>query len=65
VFRGLRGNITVLCTPCYVLLLPIFWFPQNQKKWKWKNTKKYIKKIFERNPKLIGVRKGCWNAEKW
>jgi hypothetical protein len=47
-----------------VLLLLIFGFPQNQKKWKWENTKKYIKKIFERNPKIITVRKGCWNAEK-
>jgi hypothetical protein len=26
--------------------------------------KKIYKKIFERNPKIIGVRKGCWNAEK-
>jgi hypothetical protein len=30
-----------------------------------KIQKKYIyQKIFERNPKIIGVRKGCWNAEK-
>jgi hypothetical protein len=42
-----------------------FWIPtKKKKKWKWENTKKYIKKIFERNPKIIGVRKGCWNAEK-
>jgi hypothetical protein len=29
-----------------------------------KIQKTYIKKIFGRNPKIIGARKGCWNAEK-
>jgi hypothetical protein len=32
---------------------------------KWENTKKYIyKKYLEEIQKIIGARKGCWNAEK-
>ena len=38
------------------LLLPIFGFPQN----KMRKYKKYSEEI----QKIIGARKGCWNAEK-
>jgi len=44
----------------WLVLLPIFGFPQNKIKMK---MRKY-KKIFEKNQKIIEVRKGCWNAEK-
>jgi hypothetical protein len=29
-----------------------------------KIQKNIYQKIFGRNPKIIGARKGCWNAEK-
>jgi hypothetical protein len=34
-----------------------FWVPTKQKKRE--NTKNIYQKIFEGNPKIIGVRKGC------
>jgi hypothetical protein len=34
---------------------------KNERKYK---NNIYIKKIFGRNFKIIGARKGCWNAEK-
>jgi hypothetical protein len=37
-----------------------FWVPWNQKN----ENKKMQKNIFKRNAKIIGMRKGCWNAEK-
>jgi hypothetical protein len=44
------------------LLLPIFGFPQKKIENE-KIQKNISKQIFKRNPKIIGVRKGCWNAE--
>jgi hypothetical protein len=40
-------------------LLPIFGFPQKKRKIQ-KISKKYSKEF----QKIIGARKGCWNAEK-
>jgi hypothetical protein len=42
-------------------LLLIFRFPYKNKK----IQKQYIKKYSEKIQKIIGARKGCWNAEKW
>jgi hypothetical protein len=42
-------------------LLPIFGFPQKNEK----IQKKYIKKYSKEIQKIIGARKGCWNAKKW
>ena len=47
-------------TCCY----PFLGSHKTKQKWKWENTKKIYQKIFEGNPKIIWVRKGCWNAEK-
>ena len=41
-------------------MLPIFGFPQKI----WENTKTISKKYSEEIQKIIGARKGCWNAEK-
>jgi len=43
-----------------LVLLPIFGFPQN----KMRKYKKYQKKYSEEIQKIIGARKGCWNAEQ-
>ena len=50
----------------YIVLLPIFGFPQKKKFWKWENTKKYIKKYSKEIQKIIGARKGleCWKNDK-
>jgi len=44
-------------------LLPIFGFPKKKRKYK-----NYIyiskKNIRKKSKKIIGARKGCWNAEK-
>jgi hypothetical protein len=37
-----------------------FWVPTKKRE----NTKKYIKKYSKEIKKIIGVRKGCWNAKK-
>jgi hypothetical protein len=41
-------------------LLSIFGFSLKKRE----NTKNKYQKIFERNPKKILARKGCWNTEK-
>jgi hypothetical protein len=47
-----------------------FWVPTQKNTKIQKNTYKKIKKIIKnnnivgRNPKIIGVREGCWNAHK-
>jgi len=43
-------------------LLPIFGFPQKNEKIQ---KEIYIKKYSKEIQKIIGARKGCWNAEKW
>jgi len=45
-----------------LLLLPIFGFPQKNEKIQ---KEIYIKKYSKEIQKIIGARKGCWNAEKW
>jgi hypothetical protein len=42
-----------------------FWVPTKQNiKWKWENTKNISKTYSKEIQKIIGARKGCWNAEK-
>jgi hypothetical protein len=58
--KELQGHVEELMLKGYILLLPIFGFPQKMRKYK----KIYIKKYSKEIQKIIGARKGCWNAEK-
>ena len=51
-------QVTHYC--CY----PFLGSPQKMKKIQMRKYKKIYQKNIRKNPKIIGVRKGCWNAEK-